>query len=246
MEPADQCSPVQKHPDGRAGMITGCGGQVKHFKLPRKLVDRELYILSASEGKRVLHLGCLGHSRSHDWRSAAETQGWLHGRIRAVAREVIGVDIDREAVREARDQLGMQDIHWGDAQCLDTLGLGEFDLIVAGELVEHLSSPGHMLATAHSVLRKGGQLIITAPNAFCARKAMMVCLGRESVHEDHVAYYSHRTLERLATMHGYRVVEQCSYRLQRRKPLLPYVVELVVSRLFPNACEGVICRMQHT
>jgi len=157
---------------------------------------------------------------------------------------VVGIDIEREAVKELRERLGMTEIHWGDAQELDALGLGRFDLIVAGEVIEHLANPGRMLETAHAVLREDGEIIITTANAFCFRKLLRVLLGKESVHEDHVAYYSHRTLERLATMYGYFVAEQCSYRLPNKKPFIPYIMERVAGVLSPNMCEGVICRLQ--
>jgi len=50
-----------------------------------------------------------------------------------------------------------------------------------------------MLESAHAALHENGHFIVTAPNAFRSRKALRVLFGVESVHEDHVAYYSHRT-----------------------------------------------------
>ncbi|MBM4031946.1 MAG: class I SAM-dependent methyltransferase [Planctomycetes bacterium] len=216
---------------------------MRHFRLPRKLVDREAYILAACAGKRVLHLGCVGSVRTGDWHALVNSGRWLHQRIRSAASEAIGIDIERSAVNELRERMGMTDILWGDAQELAALDCGSFDLVVAGEIIEHLPNPGRMLESAHAVLREDGHVIVTAPNAFCARKALGVLLGLESVHEDHVAYYSHRALQRLAAMYGYRVVDQCSYRLRNRTPLLPYVIERIVGILSPNLCEGVICRM---
>lgn len=170
------------------------------------------------------------------------SERWLHGRIRATAPEVIGIDSERSVVEELRSE-GMTDIHWGDAQNLAALDFGRFDLVIAGEIIEHLPNPGRMMEGARSVLTEDGHLIITAPNAFCARRTLRVLLGVESVHEDHVAYYSHRMLQRLAAMYGYRVVDQCSYRLKNRKPFLPYLLERIAGALSPNLCEGVICRM---
>jgi len=220
------------------------GSQVRHFRLPRKLVNREEYIVAACRGRRVLHVGRVDYVRSGTWQAMVEDERWLHRRIRDVATETIGIDVQRAAVEEIRDKLGMTDIHWGDAERLEQLDLGTFDVIIAGEVIEHLPNPGAMFASAHAVLREGGELIVTAPNAFCARKSLGVLLGRESVHEDHVAYYSHRTLARVAEVHGYQVVEQCSYRLPNRRPWLPYVLERLACLLSPNLCEGIICRMQ--
>ena len=41
----------------------------------------------------------------------------------------------------------------------------KFDTIIAGEVIEHLESPINFLTYCKSLLKKGGRLIITSPNA---------------------------------------------------------------------------------
>lgn len=131
-----------------------------------------------------------------------------------------------------------------DAEHLENFRKGTFDVVVAGEVLEHLPSPGSFLNSAHTVLKQDGSLIVSTTNAFCLRRFLRIPFGKESIHIDHLAYFSHRTLQRLAEVCGYRVVEQCSYRIPNRKPLLPYLVERVASWVSPNLCEGIICQMK--
>ena len=49
----------------------------------------------------------------------------------------------------------------------------EFDLVLCMEVIEHLAySPTHMLAEAHRVLKPGGKLLLTTPNAVDMHKTI--------------------------------------------------------------------------
>ena len=211
-----------------------------HFPLPRQLVAREDFVLAHCTGKRVLHIGCADFSSSGDWRRRVESGAWLHARLRAVARELVGVDSAATAVRQMRDELGYADVYISDAQHLELPGTEPFDVIVAGELIEHLPNPGAFMNAATRFLRSDGTLVITTVNAFCVRRLLRVFFGVESVHEDHVAYYSHRTLARLAGLCGWEVHQQMSYRLTNRRPLFPFLVEALACKVSPNVGEGII------
>jgi len=213
-----------------------------HAKLPRRLADRREYLVAKCRGKRVLHLGCVDFATSDGWEARFRQQGlWLHDALAAVAREIIGIDNAKAAVDELRSRYGRQDIHFGDAEHLDALDFEPFELIVAGEVIEHLPNPGLLLRSARQALVRGGLIIITTINTYCLRRFLRIPFGRESVHRDHVAYYSHATLRRLAELHGYAVVEQLAYRLPNRRPLLPYIVDWLASAISPNLAEGLIC-----
>ncbi|MCK5023388.1 MAG: class I SAM-dependent methyltransferase, partial [Candidatus Aenigmarchaeota archaeon] len=201
-----------------------------HHRLPRKLVNRIEYIISRCEGRRVLHVGCADYdSSSCGWEQAIPNVRWLHGQISKVAEEVIGIDNSLEAVKKIQSQYGVNGIYVGDAEYIDRLGKGTFDVVVAGEIIEHMPRPGNLLESCRNILRENGKLIITTANAYCLRRFIRIPFGKESIHSDHVAYYSHRTLQKLSQLCGYNVVEQCSYRLPNRKPLFPYLVECISS-----------------
>lgn len=226
-----------------------CAGEepaltTSHFRLPRRLLRREDYLLAHCVGQRVLHVGCVDFSTTGDWFQGVVGGTWLHGRLEAVAAELVGVDNATAAIGWLRAQCGRSDVHLADAQTLELPGVAPFDVIVAAELIEHLPSPGAFLTAARPLLKSAGLLLVTTTNAYCLRRLLRVATGVESVHEDHVAYYSHRTLARLAELSGYAVVEQLNYRLPNRRPLLPYLVEALACTVSANLGEGIIAALR--
>jgi len=89
-------------------------------------------VLPYLEGKEVLDVGAASGHRRPDW---------MHRLVVGVASSVVGVELDPvEAARAAA--LGF-DVRQGDAE---NLSLEErFDVVWAGELIEHLSCPGAFL-----------------------------------------------------------------------------------------------------
>jgi 2-polyprenyl-3-methyl-5-hydroxy-6-metoxy-1,4-benzoquinol methylase len=164
----------------------------------------------------------------------------LHHRIDEVAAECIGVDLDAGAVELLNSEYGLKNIQCGDAENLDAAKLGQFDVVIAGEIIEHLNNPGMFLESARACMKSDAKLVLTTVNAYCLRRLIRIPFGVESVHPDHVSYYSHPTLHSLASRYGYELVEAHSYRIKNKKPLLPYLVERVATLISPNLGEGII------
>ncbi|MDQ3823091.1 MAG: class I SAM-dependent methyltransferase [Actinomycetota bacterium] len=112
-------------------------------------------------GRRVLDVGC---------RSGALTRSYLEG------NEVVGVDVDRDALAEAA-QLGIETV-WADAQRRLPFADESFDVVVAGEVLEHLAAPRAFVGEAFRVLRPGGTLVGSVPNAFRLKNRLAFLLGR--------------------------------------------------------------------
>jgi SAM-dependent methyltransferase len=144
-------------------------------------------------GKRVLDLGCAtGH-----WRP-----DWMHARIAGVADELVGADIDAKMCAAVREK-GF-DIIQADAEDFD---LGRrFDVVVAGELIEHLGCVGGMLESVKRHLAPGGIFIITTPNPF-AISNFVYRLGTSKVrvNRDHTCWYCEDTLHQLLDRFDYDV-----------------------------------------
>jgi len=113
-------------------------------------------------GRRVLDLGC---------RDGALTRAYVEG------NEVVGVDADKEALAEAR-KFGI-DTRWADLDeplpCEDE----SFDVVVAGELLEHLRDPRRLVAEARRVLRPGGTFVASVPNAYRLKNRLRFLAGRK-------------------------------------------------------------------
>jgi SAM-dependent methyltransferase len=112
-------------------------------------------------GGRVLDVGC---------RFGALTRSYLDG------NEVVGIDIDRKALDEAT-ALGIEPV-WADAAEPLPFEDKSFDVVVLGELLEHLPLPQLTVAEARRVLRPGGRLVGSVPNAFRLKRRLMFLLGR--------------------------------------------------------------------
>lgn len=112
-------------------------------------------------GRRVLDVGC---------RYGALTQAYLEG------NEVVGLDVDRDALEEAA-KLGIETV-WADAE--ETLPFEDqsFDVVVCGELLEHIRDPEGLIREVRRVLRAGGLLVGSVPNSFRLKNRLRFLLGR--------------------------------------------------------------------
>src|SRR5882762_8705968 len=125
------------------------------------------FMLQRCEGKRVLHLGCIGMTEEPlDVKLAAMCDGRaFHAKLRQVALTSVGVDYHCAAVAELH-RLGFHEIVYGDLHRLDELDLhGPFDIILAGDMIEHLNNPGIVLRQLLPLAAEAS-LVLSTPNSF--------------------------------------------------------------------------------
>jgi SAM-dependent methyltransferase len=121
-------------------------------------------------------------------------------KAQAVADHVAGV----EPERRVRD-------YWGDAirlyASLDEAG-GDYDVIAAFHVVEHLAQPRETLAQLAARLADNGRLVIEVPNSEDALLTLYEsdAFQRFTYWSQHLFLFSAETLRRLATDAGLRVV----------------------------------------
>ena len=190
------------------------------MKLPKlKYVSRIALILDRARGKRVLHLGCVGDNPGRGL-----TQGdHLHLRISSIAGELWGIDTDEEGLRLLSDRIPSEQkrLLKANAERLDELSFEEpFDLVLAGDLIEHLEHPAAMFRKVHRVLAPKAELIVTTPNAFGLLTSLRLLRGIEAVNPQHVCFFSFSSLRELSRRCGFDVVEWCTaYDRPPRGPL---------------------------
>jgi SAM-dependent methyltransferase len=80
----------------------------------------------------------------------------------------------------------------------------KFHLIIGGEVLEHLDSPGQFMANCATMLPPGGRLAITAPNPWYANVILKHLRRRATFVDsaDHVAWYDASVLYELGQRHG--------------------------------------------
>ena len=131
--------------------------------------------------------------------------GFLHRRLVEASESCAGLDLSSEGL-DALREAGFQDLHHGNAERLSEIfGKRKFDLIVAGEVLEHVSNPGLFLEGIRGALAADGELLVTVPNAFFLPRIVAAFGRKEVCHYEHVAYYSPKTLSGLVHRHGFDV-----------------------------------------
>ncbi len=112
---------------------------------------RYIFALAFVEGKSVLDIAC--------------GTGYGLAILKTKAKYITGVDVDAGAANEAKAECGDN----GSVLLGNGLGLpfadGSFDVITSFETLEHLHERRKFLAELHRVLRPGGILILSTPNA---------------------------------------------------------------------------------
>jgi 2-polyprenyl-3-methyl-5-hydroxy-6-metoxy-1,4-benzoquinol methylase len=210
--------------------------------LPRsKIVDRDPYFLDACRGKKVLHIGCTDAPFT---RAKFASGALLHQKLGPITSILVGVDIDKESVDWLTER-GVKDLYVGDASNIKTLvvKIGFIpDVIVAGEVLEHLSSPLDFLTGVREGMKDGTKLLISVPNAFWLEGFLHVLLGKEKVHPEHVAYYSYYTIRQLLERADLEVQDchPCRYQPSGWRKALTDAIQASFTWVSPHFAPGYV------
>jgi 2-polyprenyl-3-methyl-5-hydroxy-6-metoxy-1,4-benzoquinol methylase len=210
------------------------------------LIQRVDYLKAVCRGKTVLHLGCSDYPYTAD---RVKKGSLLHLVLQDIAAELWGMDSDPAGL-EALRSLGAKNLVHADLEELDKAVIDRrFDIILAGEVIEHLSNPGLFLRGIRRFMDQGTTLVLTTINAYGGLRMVIYALrGRggvsEPVHPDHVAYYSYATLSRLIEKEGLHVRKTHFYDIGREyrpfnKPYLNAINDVLV-RCSHQLADGLI------
>ena len=145
------------------------------------------------KGKKVLDIGCaVGFGKPN----------WMHSMIAEKAVSVKGIDIDKSAVEKI--QAKGYDVALADAQ--DFQLDEKFDVIHAGELIEHLDNFHGFLQSCKRHLAAGGILLITTPNAMRFGNFVYSYFGGLDVNNEHTCWFCEKTITSLLARNGYEIV----------------------------------------
>lgn len=158
-------------------------------KTSRKRISHIEKLLSGTG--RLLDVGCAGGF----FMRAAKERGW----------DAYGIDVSKYAIKRARTE-------WNDrVQETDLAGFktppGTFDVITFWDVLEHVCDPLSNLRSAFFLLKPGGIVAISTPDAgsLPARLLGEKWLGFRCL-EEHNYYFSRRTLRKMLVKAGFTVV----------------------------------------
>ena len=183
--------------------------EMVHRLPPATLVDRFDYLSDLAAGKRVVHIGFVDAGCQA---LNQESGAWLHEHLAGTASDLIGLDLDTAGVENARRRgYEAHVVDCRDVDAVRTLDLAPADLVVAGEVIEHLDDPGSFLDGVHALVAPGGMLVVTTPNATGLVNAAALLGNFEVQHPDHVVMYTCQTLDAMLTRHRWEPVEHAVF-----------------------------------
>ncbi len=111
-----------------------------------------------------------------------------------------GQEVDEKAWAAAREKYHLQ-VHLGE---LKTLSLGEatYDAVVMSHVIEHVHEPVELLAEVRRLLKPGGILVVTTPNAESQAHGIFKENWFSLEPPRHLYIYSTRSIARLAMLSG--------------------------------------------
>jgi 2-polyprenyl-3-methyl-5-hydroxy-6-metoxy-1,4-benzoquinol methylase len=157
--------------------------------------NRAAYICGLAKGKEVLDIGVVDHCSG-----SSNREDWLHGKICSYAKTCLGIDILEEEIRVLRDK-GYNVIVW-DISCEPLSQI--FDLIVIGDVIEHLGNPLGFFSNVKKMLNSGGRIVLTTPNPWYANVIIKNLFKGKPFTDsaDHVAWFDAGTFCELAARSG--------------------------------------------
>ena len=125
---------------------------------------------------------------------------WLHNIIKAKAKEVYGLDL------EIGEDFLKDSVHYKKCAAEDADFPVKFDIIFAGDLIEHLVNPGRFLDACKRMLKDGGLLILTTPNTFnLFNLTEKITKYEPTVNPDHTFYFNRKVIKVLLEKCGWQV-----------------------------------------
>jgi hypothetical protein len=175
---------------------------LERLSVPRP-VDRIKFIAQACTGKHVLDLGAMDETA---WRPKQGSGTWLHEEIGRNAISVVGIDnsalVPAEGLRTGPNS-SIQRGDITDPEPLVAALVHTPDVVVIGELIEHLENPLQFIKRLAGIGRlSGSSLILSTPNATALHNFIIAMGKRESTHRDHLFIFSYKTLATLCSRAG--------------------------------------------
>jgi SAM-dependent methyltransferase len=179
--------------------------------------DRCQYISHLARGKKVLDIGVVEH-----FTDAAQKYEWLHAHLSGVASSCLGVDILEDEIHELR-KLGYH------VRCFDVAqkSLDEtFNVIVIGDVIEHVGNPGALIKNAANMLETGGRLVVTTPNPWYLNPVLKNIFGGKPFSDsaDHVTWFDPSTMLEIAQRAGLKLDSYAGIKMRRSGTLLSNIV----------------------
>jgi 2-polyprenyl-3-methyl-5-hydroxy-6-metoxy-1,4-benzoquinol methylase len=168
------------------------------YELSESRLKKCVRLMEALAPGRLLDIGC----SNGDWALLWKSRGW----------QAAGIDIDRDHIAIAKER-GV-DARYCDLNSQTIPFESEtFDLIFAGEVIEHLVDTDGFLRELNRCCKSGGHLLLTTPNLASFENRIRLLLGiypkwlNYNLSESgHVRAYTPSALRKQLALNGFQVM----------------------------------------
>jgi SAM-dependent methyltransferase len=164
---------------------------------PEFALRRRFLLEHVAVGERVLDVGC--------------GEGWFASELTRAGVHVVGIDVAEEPLRRARERDPGLDLRIVGADGPWPVEDASFEVVWAGETIEHVHDTAGWLSRARRVLRPGGRLLLSTP-AHGRLRMLALALSRRAFEAhfdpraDHLRFYTRSSLTQLLGEFGFQEV----------------------------------------
>jgi 2-polyprenyl-3-methyl-5-hydroxy-6-metoxy-1,4-benzoquinol methylase len=152
------------------------------------------------QGKTVLELGA---ASGHVTKVLKE----MNNKVTAVERDGRFADI----LGEFADEVVITDLDWLDLR--ERLAGQKFDVVLAGDVLEHCSKPELVLLQLHDLLNPGGYVVISLPNIAHGDVRLALLRGEFNYRDTglldrtHIRFFTRSSIESFLNQNAFKLVE---------------------------------------
>lgn len=190
----DHWSKTSSDPNSRE-VLSHRKQQLSAARRKELILDRTEYFCHIASGKKVLDVGIVEHCAN-----ASANDNWLHKKICEHAYSCLGVDILETEIASLARQ-GFNVIVW---DFTEKALPNKFDLIIAGDVIEHMENPTAFFRNLSQMLNPDGRIVISTPNLWYANPVFKNFREGAPFSEsaDHVGWFDAGTLCEIASRSG--------------------------------------------
>jgi SAM-dependent methyltransferase len=162
----------------------------------RYLVPALLHALKEIPRGRILDIGC--------------GNGAVTGKVASAGFDVTGIDFTSSGIERARRSFPtLQFLDHDINEPLPEDLLGQFDVVLSAEVIEHLFFPRIVFARAREALGSGGHVILSTPFHGYFKNLALALTGKFDHHWQvgsdfgHIKFFSQRSLGKMASESGF-------------------------------------------
>lgn len=161
--------------------------------------------------------------------------------------EVWGLDVSAEAVAVASRRITRAFVADIETDALPELEPRSFDLVLCGDVLEHLRFTEHALGRIHGWLAEGGRLVAAVPNAAHHSVVRTLVLRRDWKYEDgglfdrgHYRLFTKKSLVRMLGEHGFELEAAAGSKPMGRKLRFVHLLLRPLFWLMPSLDEFLV------